>query len=139
MPAWLASVVSRFGMAAVVGVSLFAALFVIVVPLGLLLRRRGRGSRDDAAGAPAALPASARAPALTEAEAKETFEKKVMAQIAQNEADQELRDQELLASLKLPVSTKKGEVLKKHITEEAKKDPVAIAQLVRAWLNESES
>ncbi len=38
--------------------------------------------------------------------------------------------------LKLPaVSTKKTEVLTKHIAAEAKKDPAAMAQVVRSWLH----
>jgi flagellar M-ring protein FliF len=140
LPPWLAGLVSRFGFPAVVGASLAVALCVIVVPLGLLLRRRGGASADEVSvSGQGALPASARAPALTEGEAKEAFEKKAMAQIAQNEAEQQLREQELLASLSLPVSTKKGEVLKKHIAEQARKDPVAIAQLVRTWLSETET
>jgi flagellar biosynthesis/type III secretory pathway M-ring protein FliF/YscJ len=33
----------------------------------------------------------------------------------------------------------KTEVLTKYLTEEAKKDPVAMGQLVRTWLNETET
>ena len=41
-----------------------------------------------------------------------------------------------MLQLKLPeVQTKKTEVIKKHIAAEAKKDPTAMAQVVRTWLN----
>ena len=46
-------------------------------------------------------------------------------------------EDEALQSLKIPnVKTKKAEVLTKHITEEAEKDPATMAQLLRTWLNE---
>ena len=140
LPSWLAGLVNKFGFPAVIGASLAVALFVIVVPLGLLLRRNaGKGRELEAGPGPEALPAAPRAPALAEGEVQQPFEKRAMAQLAQNEADKQFRDQELLASLKLPAGTKKGEVLKKHIAEEARKDPAAIAQLLRAWLNETEA
>lgn len=46
-------------------------------------------------------------------------------------------EDEALQSLTVPsMTTKKAEVLTKHIAEEARKDPGAMAQLVRTWLNE---
>jgi len=39
--------------------------------------------------------------------------------------------------MKLPkVTTKKTEVLTKHLVEVAKKDPIATAQVLRTWLRE---
>ena len=35
-----------------------------------------------------------------------------------------------------PVLTSKTEILTKQLTEEAQKDPVALAQIIRSWLNE---
>ena len=47
-------------------------------------------------------------------------------------------EKEVLAGIKLPdSSTKKGEVLKKHIRDEIKKSPESIAQVVRTWLTAS--
>jgi len=55
------------------------------------------------------------------------------AQAAALEAQQE---REVLAGIKLPeITTKKGEVLKRHIREEIKKSPEAIAGVVRTWLH----
>ena len=46
------------------------------------------------------------------------------------------QEKEVLAGIKLPdTTTKKGEVLKKHIRDEIKKSPESIAHVVRTWLN----
>jgi flagellar biosynthesis/type III secretory pathway M-ring protein FliF/YscJ len=56
-----------------------------------------------------------------------------MAELA---AEKALLDADALTKLKLPeVSTKKTEVLTKHIVAETKKDPTAMAQVVRTWLH----
>jgi flagellar M-ring protein FliF len=63
-------------------------------------------------------------------------EKELEARIAEQAAAQQLQEAEALLSLKLPVvSTKKTDVLTKHIAAEVKKDPVAMANVVRNWLN----
>jgi flagellar M-ring protein FliF len=49
------------------------------------------------------------------------------------------QERELLASLRGPeTATKKSEILVKHITEQAKKNPVAAAHLIRSWIAEKE-
>jgi len=63
---------------------------------------------------------------------------KAMAQLAANEASRAKAEEEMLASLQLPPSTKKTEVLRKQIGDSAKRDPQATAQLIRSWLNEQE-
>jgi flagellar M-ring protein FliF len=51
----------------------------------------------------------------------------------------EQQAQEVLGAIKLPDSTtKKGEVLKRHIREEIKKSPEAISHVLRTWLSSSE-
>jgi flagellar M-ring protein FliF len=48
-------------------------------------------------------------------------------------------ERKVLGSIKLPeTTTKKAVVLSKHIAEEAKKNPEAMAQIVRTWLNSDE-
>jgi flagellar M-ring protein FliF len=45
---------------------------------------------------------------------------------------------EIKEAFKLPVmTTTKAEILTKQVTEEARKDPIALAQIIRTWLNES--
>lgn len=52
---------------------------------------------------------------------------------------QERADRELLASIGVPqLTTKKSEVLVRHITDQAKRDPIAMAQLIRSWITEKE-
>ena len=55
---------------------------------------------------------------------------------AEDAALAELREKEVLAGIKLPENmTRKGEVLKRHIRDEVKKSPDAIAHVVRTWLH----
>jgi flagellar M-ring protein FliF len=126
---------------AVIGAAVALVLVLLGLPLMLILRRKG-ARRPAAAARPAALAAgSAPAGAISAAGAAavgDDFASKARAQIAQNEARVEAQEMEMLASLKLPTTSKKSEVLKKQISESAKKDPVATAQLVRTWLNERE-
>jgi flagellar M-ring protein FliF len=66
----------------------------------------------------------------------EEMQKLVEGQLAQNASDKARQELETLMQLKLPVvTTKKTEVLAKHITAETKSNPAAMAQVVRTWLN----
>jgi flagellar M-ring protein FliF len=57
--------------------------------------------------------------------------------IAEKEAELQRLEAHERARLMLPtLSTTKSEVLVKHIAEEAKKDPAAVAQVIRTWLEE---
>lgn len=59
------------------------------------------------------------------------------AALAQRAALQQKMNDEALSSLKIqPVSTKKTEVLARHIGDGAKKDPTSMAHVVRTWLND---
>ena len=93
---------------------------------------RRRGSRKH----PASVDPGPRA--LGPEESDDQLEQKAMAAIAQSEAERARMEEEVLNTLRLPPSTKKSEVLKKHIGDQARKDPFATAQLIRTWLNESE-
>jgi flagellar biosynthesis/type III secretory pathway M-ring protein FliF/YscJ len=68
----------------------------------------------------------------TVADAQKDLEARMAGQVG----EQARKDAEAMLQLKLPeVQTKKTEVIKKHIAAEAKKDPTAMAQVVRTWLN----
>ncbi|MBI4877808.1 MAG: hypothetical protein HY822_24515 [Acidobacteria bacterium] len=70
----------------------------------------------------------------------ESAGKQMESALAGQLAQKERAASEALHALKLPqATTKKAEVLGKHLVEEAKKDPVAMAHLIRAWLNESDT
>lgn len=63
-------------------------------------------------------------------------EKQLEARLAEQLAEQQRQEAEAMLALKLPAaSTKKADVLVKHISAEVKKDPAAMAQVVRSWLN----
>jgi flagellar biosynthesis/type III secretory pathway M-ring protein FliF/YscJ len=53
------------------------------------------------------------------------------------ERERQRKRNEVRESFSLPpVLTSKTEILTKQLTEEAQKDPVALAQIIRSWLNE---
>ncbi len=58
------------------------------------------------------------------------------ARLAEQQSKQKRLEQNELARLKMPeVTTQKGKILQQHITDEAKKDPLMIAQILRSWLH----
>lgn len=57
--------------------------------------------------------------------------------LAEQQDLQKRLEQTELQKLKLPqVTTQKGKILAQHITDEAKKDPMMIAHILRSWLHE---
>jgi flagellar M-ring protein FliF len=132
-PAWMAPWAGKIPVPVLFGVLIGLALAVVGLPALLLLRKRGKAPR-----AAPALEAAASAGALPPARDPAEFEKRAIAQLAHVDAEQQRQEQEMLASFRTPGVTKKGEILKKHIADEAKKDPVAVAHLVRTWLSEQE-
>jgi len=73
--------------------------------------------------------------AAIEASRSSNGQRALEAQIADNAAEQARLEAEALISLKLPAKTKKTEVLIKHISAETRKDPKALAHVVRTWLH----
>lgn len=54
-------------------------------------------------------------------------------------ARREQMEREVLSSIGTPEgASKKGQVLIKHISEHARRDPIGVAQLIRSWLSEKE-
>jgi flagellar biosynthesis/type III secretory pathway M-ring protein FliF/YscJ len=112
------------------------AVAACVLAVGVLLfwlRRRAR--RKKAAAMVQAIAAGEAAPAIEGA--TDEFGKRLKDQLAEQAALKERQTIEALQSLKIPIHTKKSEVLVKHISEEAKKDPAAAAQIIRSWLNDN--
>ena len=61
-----------------------------------------------------------------------TFEER----LAEQQHLQRRLEENELARLKMPeVTTQKGKILQQHITDEAQKDPLMIAQILRSWLH----
>jgi flagellar M-ring protein FliF len=131
LPTWLQKLAGQKNFAIIAGIGGVAAL-VLVGGLMMALSRRSR-KKTIAVETTAALEAAntkALAPTAQE------IERKLQEHLAEQSAEKARQEAETLMKLKLPaVSTKKAEVLTKHIVAEAKKDPTAMAQVVRSWLH----
>lgn len=117
------------------------AVFVLILGLIAILFMRKR------APAPATMNGQLASPARAAASYKEIAGdpledagRQMEGKLHEQQALRERQAQEVLNSLKLPsVSTKKTEVLTKHLAEEAKKDSTGLAHVVKTWLNEEEA
>jgi flagellar M-ring protein FliF len=133
LPQWLQKLMAQKNFAIIAGVGAGAMLVLIVGFLTVLSKMRGkkRIAAEVAAQAIEAAKAAASA-GPTVADAQKNLEARMAGQVG----EQARKDAEAMLQLKLPeVQTKKTEVIKKHIAAEAKKDPTAMAQVVRTWLN----
>ncbi|HVX66556.1 MAG TPA: flagellar basal-body MS-ring/collar protein FliF [Bryobacteraceae bacterium] len=114
-----------------------AGVVVLLAAAGaffFLRRRKQKQVAIAAALAAAKAPAGALAPGESPADAAK---RELEAKLANRQSEQARLDAEALSSLQLPaVTSKRSEVLSKHIGESVGKDPVAAAQILRTWLNE---
>jgi flagellar M-ring protein FliF len=123
---------------------------LLLVGLGVWLIRRRRKSKPKVeVESKTTLPAGSTA----RAEAKKQLAAGIKAEIEELEApeDPEIealrkaaveakQKREVLGSISLPENTsRKAQVLTKHITDEARKQPEEVAQIVRTWLNGEEA
>ena len=128
--AWLRKLMGQKNFAIIAGVGAAAMLALVAGFLVVLsqMRNKKRVATELAMEAVEA----ARKTGPTVADAQKNLEDRMAGQIG----EQARKDAEAMLQLKLPdVQTKKTEVIKKHIAAEAKKDPTAMAQVVRTWLN----
>lgn len=131
LPPWLQKLVGARNFAVIAGIGA-GALLLLLGGVIFMLRKSGRkkASAVQAAAAIAATGSKERGPTAQD------VQRQLEAQIEEQSALQARQQVEELMKLKLPVvSTKKTEVLTKHIASESKKDPTAMAQVVRSWLN----
>jgi len=111
-------------------------LLLLLVLFGWLWLRRRRRRRS--VEMQAALPAG-QAQASLEAAPEVDAGQRLEARLAEQAARKQQLEAEALNALKLPpVTTKKTEVLSKHLVETVNKDPVSAAQILRSWLYELE-
>jgi flagellar M-ring protein FliF len=131
LPQWLQKLMAQKNFTIIAGVGAGAMLVVVVAVLMMLSKMRNK-KRIAAEAAAQALAAAKANEAPTVADAQKNLEARMAGQVG----EQARKDAEAMLQLKLPdVQTKKTEVIKKHIAAEAKKDPTAMAQVVRSWLN----
>jgi flagellar M-ring protein FliF len=124
---------------AIAGAGAGVALLLLIA--ALLARSRRRKRRSTATAQPALPEAADTAAAAIEAgqAAGEQATHQLEARIAKQQALQQKLEAEALSALRLPpVTTKKAEVLTKHLVESARKDPTAAAHVLRTWLTDSE-
>ncbi|MCW5978993.1 MAG: flagellar M-ring protein FliF [Bryobacteraceae bacterium] len=133
LPGWLQEILNNDafkGKAAPVAIGVAAGALLLLGALALILMKR-RKRRLKIEATTKALPAGDEAArAASEAAAK------LNDKIAEQAAIKAKLEQEALHALKIPAATKKTDVLVKHLTDEARKDPKTMAQLIRTWLHE---
>jgi flagellar biosynthesis/type III secretory pathway M-ring protein FliF/YscJ len=96
--------------------------------------RKGGNKKASAQVAAAAIAAAQAAKNVGPTPAE--MQHQIEGQMAEQASLHARKQAEELMKLKIPeVSTKKTEVLTKHIASESKKDPAVMAQVVRSWLN----
>lgn len=132
IPKWLAPLLADPKSMTIVAVAATGLVILVGALLFLFFRKKGKKKAPQAT-AVSALPGEA-PPALT----AEEREKQMQAQLAEQAALQRQLDAETLSSLKLPtVTTKKTEVLARHLRETVQKDGVNTSNVLRTWLTES--
>jgi flagellar M-ring protein FliF len=101
------------------------AMVLLIAVLVKMLGRRGKAARGAVM--------TPQLPAANTPEAN--LSKSIEAQLAERAALKQQQELEALSALKLPpVTTKKTEVLTKHVAEQAKKDAPGAAQVLRTWM-----
>ncbi len=130
---WLPSFLQKLNPKIYLGTG--AGLLLALVAGVLLVRSRRKAKATVALEKTLQEPEASSTPA--EPSIAETLRKQLEEKIAEQSALKTQLEAEVLNALKLPqVKTQKTDVLTKHISSEAKKDPQAMAHILRAWLNE---
>ncbi|MEO8659284.1 MAG: flagellar basal-body MS-ring/collar protein FliF [Bryobacteraceae bacterium] len=138
LPEWADKLQKKVGMPVLLGMA-GGVLLALLGGLGFFLVRMRTKKTKIKAGAAPAIAGGAGGKAEIAAPQGPSVESQMHAKLAENAAQQEKQELEMLNALAVPfTATKKTEVLKKHITEQAKKDPSALAHIMRTWLNEGE-
>jgi len=110
-----------------------ALLLILVLSVGYL-RARGKRRRAVASAQAQVAAAAAKEEALGPVD---EAGKQLEARMNEQAATKKRLEAEALSALKLPpVTTKKSEVLTKHIGEAARKDPTLMVHVLRSWLEE---
>jgi flagellar M-ring protein FliF len=82
----------------------------------------------------AELAAAQKAKISPSAEAQKQLEK----QLTDNETQQAMFETEALSKIKLPLNSRKTEVLVKHIRDTSHKDPASTANVLRTWISDGD-
>lgn len=132
-PPWLQDLMKQKNFAIMAGAG-GGVLLLLLTGIVVLLMRSGKKGKTKAVQMAAQLEAASGRKAIEEPATD--VKKELESKLAENALLKESQARDVLASLKLPtVTTKKTEVLVKHIGAEAKKDPAVMAQVIRSWLS----
>ncbi len=115
------------------------AVLLVLLSGGLIfifLRKRPAKHVTDTSPEAIAKGASAAPGAL---DGKTAADRLMEQQIAENEAHQSQLEAEVLNRIKLPASTRKTEVLVKHIRDSVQKDSSNVTNVLRSWISETEA
>ncbi len=127
-PNWMPGVLRRPNGMLYVGAA--GAALVLLLFAGLMAMLRRNKKTTVVAVGPKTIGAKPEHPA-------DDLKQQLEAKLAENDKLKEQQKLDMLHSLQLPaVKTQKTEVLAKHLSAETKKDPQAMAHVIRAWLNE---
>ncbi|MEQ1947284.1 MAG: flagellar basal-body MS-ring/collar protein FliF [Bryobacteraceae bacterium] len=133
LPPWAQKLMGTKNFMVIAGIGAGAVLLLVGLGGFFFVRSRKKKKKFAAETSAAALEGGKSKSALG---TPEEIEKQFEARMVEHAALQAKHQAEELMKLKVPeVSTKKTDVLTKHIAEETKKDPMAMAQVVRSWLN----
>jgi flagellar M-ring protein FliF len=116
------------------GLAVFVLLAVAAVFITLRRRRAARATDMSAAAIGAAVPSAA-----VPVDPKTALERQLEQQISENDARQSQLESEVLSRIKLPASTRKTEVLVRHIRDSVHKDSVNATNVLRSWISETET
>ena len=115
------------------------SFLLLLVVVAILWRRIG-GNKARLPEIPRELGPGAPGAGQANGQVLEGATKQLEAKLNEQAALKERLDAEALMSLKIPAATsKKTEILAKHLSDEAKKDPVSTAQVLRSWLNDRDN
>ncbi len=113
-------------------------LFLLILAIVFLIFRRPRQLNPDVDQMQEPVELGAASPASAAIPPSENAESSLEQQISDNNAEQAHIEAEAMSRIKLPASTKKAEVLVRHIREAVQKDPVAAANVLRTWVTDLE-
>jgi flagellar M-ring protein FliF len=130
-PGWMQQIAPGLNPAVLLGAG--AGVLLMLLVGAAFLWRRGSTRRAVPPEMRAELGAAGESP-------MEGAGRQLEAKLHEQAALKERMDAEALNALKLPaVTSKKAEILSKHLTDEVKKDPMSTAQILRSWVNEREN
>jgi flagellar M-ring protein FliF len=130
-PSWLPSFLRQLNGMLYLGLAGAVAILLLFACLTVMLRRRKKLVTAAVGQGAKAIHAASEHPPYDD------LKQQLEAKLADNDRMKELQHLEALQALQLPtVKTQKTEVLTKHLSAETKKDPQAMAHVIRTWLNE---